>query len=740
MYFFKQFIIIIFIFIIFFLSTNSYPLGIENNCEGKLASNNKNFKISKLQIDLADLKKYQKRIFKSYIHHDFINKNFKKWQRGYLKVIFTNGVQCNFDAKFRIHGDLKDHLHISTSHAYSSLRVKLLKNQNLLGIRNFKLLLPNTRGKFGNELIFTKIFEQLNILSPRTYHVKVDFIKKDMNFILQEDIGKEFLENNYLKENPIFKGDQNYFWADKKYFDLATLHNTKWIKNNEHIVLTAIAINNLNKAYLDYQMMNIENYGSYDFPYNLLANNKDNFEKLNFYHDFLLIFAPHALNPSNRFFYYDSFNSSFVPIYYDGNPVIIESKKQKEYFDKLVSEKITIFKDKKNFKKIITKLKQLDQNKLLNNINDSGFKINATEIDKLIKLMIENVKFLESNYLNIRFSKKNNNKLEIASKLTKLQKFSNLKLKKIVMLNTDEWKLTSCEIKTNSCEEKFLNKEKFVNIFKKNNFFEKERFIFLGEENKIDNFRKINFNEIDFELTKDIKYSFDKEKKILYFDELSHSSRVIFNKQYISDLTIIAKGKLEQKDKLKISSSRNDNKNLTGCVSLINSQINNINFILEDLDCEDSINFINTEGIVNNILVNNSSSDSIDSDFSNIRFKNVKINNSGNDCVDLSFGEYFLENIELNKCGDKGISAGEKSTVNIKNLKVANSSIGAVSKDSSLVNLDIFNSENNKICLAAYRKKPEFEGGKIYFKKINCRKQDIKVFNYSIIESNVISN
>ena len=101
--------------------------------------------------------------------------------------------------------------------------------------------------------------------------------------------------------------------------------------------------------------------------------------------------------------------------------------------------------------------------------------------------------------------------------------------------------------------------------------------------------------------------------------------------------------------------------------------------------CEDTVNFINSVGSVEDIKIYNSFSDALDVDFSNIKFNNITVSNALNDCVDFSSGDYSWENLQLDKCGDQGLSVGEKSSVKLNNIDVKFANIGVASKDSSVV-------------------------------------------------------
>ena len=73
----------------------------------------------------------------------------------------------------------------------------------------------------------------------------------------------------------------------------------------------------------------------------------------------------------------------------------------------------------------------------------------------------------------------------------------------------------------------------------------------------------------------------------------------------------------------------------------------------------------------------------MDADFSNLEFKNININKANNDCIDFSFGNYRINEANVKNCGDKSVSVGEKSNVNINLIDISNSKNGVVSKDSS---------------------------------------------------------
>ena len=116
----------------------------------------------------------------------------------------------------------------------------------------------------------------------------------------------------------------------------------------------------------------------------------------------------------------------------------------------------------------------------------------------------------------------------------------------------------------------------------------------------------------------------------------------------------------------------------------------------------------------------NSFSDALDVDYSDLKFDYIDISNALNDCTDFSSGNYVLLNLYLKNCGDKGISIGEKSLVKAKSVNINKADIGIATKDSSILKLGQASLKNLNTCISAYNKKQEFQGGLIKVEKIEC--------------------
>tara|TARA_Y100000589_G_C27032363_1_gene579556 strand:+ start:14 stop:829 length:816 start_codon:yes stop_codon:yes gene_type:complete len=225
--------------------------------------------------------------------------------------------------------------------------------------------------------------------------------------------------------------------------------------------------------------------------------------------------------------------------------------------------------------------------------------------------------------------------------------------------------------------------------------------------------RKINEN-LEFLYNNNPTINILKAKRKIIINVNNPTTRIIFKKVKIKDWSIKLNFKFEQNVLF------SQIYNLTGCLTFLDSSVENIKLDITNSICEDSVNFIRSKGVIDYIKIDNSLSDGLDSDFSNLIIENMNITNSKNDCADFSFGNYKINNARMSNCGDKAISVGEQSIMKVNNLFVVKSKTGIASKDSSkteILKSDIY--EVNE-CYAAYKKKQEFEGGYISVNESKC--------------------
>jgi hypothetical protein len=278
-----------------------------------------------------------------------------------------------------------------------------------------------------------------------------------------------------------------------------------------------------------------------------------------------------------------------------------------------------------------------------------------------------------------------------------------------------------------------LSSEELANILSTNQF-NKKRTVFLPKTEITKNFnsellelKKINLNDGQITYSKNLNLKIFKKEKKVEIVQNSLQDWILFSNINLSGWKIFFNGKksdLENELKQRINSY-----GMTGCVNFFEANLDNTIIDLEKGQCEDTLNIVNSFGKIKLIKVKSAYSDAVDIDFSKIDVEEVEVKNANNDCIDLSSGEYKIINAKLSYCGDKAISVGEKSTLDLKKVLITNSQTGVASKDSSITNIDNIRIKNIEFCLTAYNKKQEFFGGLIKVKNIECenylKKNDI---------------
>ncbi|MDA3884997.1 MAG: CotH kinase family protein [Candidatus Delongbacteria bacterium] len=162
-----------------------------------------------------------------------------------------------------------------------------------------------------------------------------------------------------------------------------------------------------------------------------------------------------------------------------------------------------------------------------------------------------------------------------------------------------------------------------------------------------------------------------------------------------------------------LSYPRSDEWKLTGAVTFYKSPviIENTKFI--DNLSEDYLNIKQAKFKISNSTFQNISSDAFDADFCDGIIEDSKFEIITNDAIDISGTNVYCKNIEVNDAGDKGFSAGEKSSMQLEQVKIYNSEIAVASKDLSTVKINNIDIKNCKLGYAAYQKKSEWGPGKI---------------------------
>ena len=763
--------------ILFFFIFSSYSFAEcfnHNPNEKKILKN--------FEINIQDQRKFFKNISELYISGTksmsnestsfaFIDKKKKRKYASEILVNYKNNGLCKFKAKIRIHGDLFDHIELVNGNPIPSLRVKLDEG-NINGITRFILLRPRTRG-YDNEIFITTILRQLKFLAPRTFKTNVKLFNQEVEYLFQESLKKEFLENNNRVEGPILESNEDF--ENPKIQQMTKISNKEWIKSNYiKANISLEALHNYNLFFLkSYKLRNNKFYSDEILRFNegdLLKN-----EYLNIGVFDALMYATgssHHLSYDDRRFYYDPILSQFEPIYYDGNSNVLSYIKYDFYtgrlqniFEDFKKIKALNIKDFKNYKKTnqklnnyppvsniarkgansaFKKLQKIDKGLLLKNLHNNGFEIiSKKQIDTIINNISKKLQLMASANISDNFVE--HNETIYLNYFDEMNLFTNTNLIFLHNFNDSKKNLSFVEIcnyKAENCkysnidnkslnkliEQKGLNNNYniFLSMSKKEYLNEKLK----RKKNLNSKFKKRKINkDLEFLYNNDPKIDILKDQKKIIINVNNSTTRIIFNKVKIKDWSIKLNFKFEQNVLF------SQLYNLTGCLTFLDSSVENINLDISNSICEDSVNFIRSKGVIDYIKIDNSMSDGLDSDFSDLIIKNIYITNSKNDCADFSFGNYKINNATLINCGDKAISVGEQSIMEVNNLIINKSKTGIASKDSSKTK--IFKSDISEVneCYAAYKKKQEFDGGYIFVNKSSClnNEKDNLIDNYSKI-------
>tara|TARA_Y100000816_G_scaffold162981_1_gene116639 strand:- start:1978 stop:4188 length:2211 start_codon:yes stop_codon:yes gene_type:complete len=700
--------------------------------------NNSLKKLKEIEIEVFNKKKWYRNIFSIVRDQGWIDNDIKKNHRAKVTFKFDNGFICQNLARIRFHGDNPDHYKIVDDfHIISSLNVKL-SNTNIENITEFKLFLPHTRGD-ENEIFATNFLRELNYFSPKTKKLYVKFEGIKTEYLFQEKISKEFIEDNGFPEGPIIEGDQRFLHSGLRSLQLGRIVNKNWASRNwRNAYISIEALSKLNKVYLDFYS-NIPEF-KVSKPYaiynsNLALNGKNFFYKknshLNFYDDLIstMNYYDHALIPDNRSFYFNYFENYFYPIYYDGDINIGKKQFTHSDTDQLKDNGI-----------IIEKIRDINK-KNLNYLNKvSGvIKINSKDTISYFDSIISNLK-------NIKKVKSKNEKDLLTNKHTKF--YSNFKIDhiKLIFFKNYPNKFYICLYDLSECKEKtfklsqigdilsqtFENNSQYKYIFVTNNFknYSEKDYFSIKKSNWI-NIKRNNLN-IKYIKNK-INLEIDQKNKIINVTQLKKDGRVfIYSNKKLKNWTVNFNSIFKYSMNTIIS---NNSESLDGCITIYETEIENIKLNINNGVCEDSLNIVRSKGIIDKIYISNSFKDGLDMDFSNVKINEIEVDISGNDCVDMSFGNYNINSLNLNECKDNAVSIGEKSNLNSKNLYVKNSLNALAVKDSSKVNLKSLISKNNNFCFKLYNKKQEFLGGELRLNKLVCDSQ-YTVDNNSIFINN----
>lgn len=725
----------LFFYILFPNEQNSENLNIENLSkfedeiepfcnEIKFEQNqeNKFYHVKTIDINIENLREYYSNLISIIVSEDkIIQPKYKEVFSSIITFEFSNNTSCIFDAEIRLSGDWSDHIYAKK--VIGSFDVKLL-NGNVDGITKFKLFLPRTRNH-ENEIFVATLMEEIGFISPRTsfVNIKIDNYQGEKivinDYIFQEKFSKELIEYYQYREGPLLEIDESFRWNkiiennfteyNRKYFLPAKVLNKYWgRKNIRSEEITIEGLEKLNQAIFN------ANQPWTQLNYKYLGDNTDVLYK--FDAALIALDSVHAITNHQRKFYYNKIENQFYPIYYDGDSLFLwQSRKFETRLD---------YEDYKGLANGASEIIQnfdVDIDSFKKKLDNRGLVLDNNQIKIYFEIFIDNlISIRDSNLPN---NQKDKNYLIDTNPINTLNLPNNdLNL---IFYNSNTKIAEVCGIKLVNCIDLKLELTNY-DIFSQNSILEnfngvlfgKSKDSYLSIKNDQDNsLEKIFIDNVELTNFGGNILEIDTKNKILNIEIVNKDGRVL-----LKGPGTLSNWKINLNSNLNIKQSeiRIDNNLLTGCLTVYNIKLNQTSFMASQKICEDSLNIIRSRGVINNISIKDSIADGLDVDFSNLSLDNITIENSGNDCIDLSSGNYKIKNINVKNCIDKGISIGEKSNVKIQNINVSNTGIGVAIKDSSVLEVNYLQGENNQMCVAVYRKKQEFGPSFVKIQKYNC--------------------
>ena len=159
----------------------------------------------------------------------------------------------------------------------------------------------------------------------------------------------------------------------------------------------------------------------------------------------------------------------------------------------------------------------------------------------------------------------------------------------------------------------------------------------------------------------------------------------------------------------KTASINRDGWILTGGVTFYKSPMQLYNTTFSDHIGEDALNIIHTTYKMVGVSISNSFADALDTDFSDGVLENCTFYNIGGDAIDVSGSQTTVVDSTMRLITDKAVSAGENSSITMRNITIDTATIGVVSKDLSTVEITDINLHDVSYAgFSAYIKKPVY--------------------------------
>ena len=614
----------------------------------------------------------------------------KKQKKKFL-VDIAYGDQ-KLKGRVRIHGDLVDHIDIEAKRF--SLDVKL-KTGSINGFTDFKLMLPQTRPS--EELVISEAFEEFGM--PTLYRQFVDVSVNGVAYraLFVEKINRSFLERYGLRETNVWKADERLWWdaalrrkrnqaphyPGNSYFRLANPEIVNISKEPFKSTDTYQPVLGQKHTIIGHALRGLTHLNK---NFMLSSREKDFFCSLFkgcFFWDVLAKFSPHALLPNNLIIIQDILGDRMIPVFWDAG----QSKKECEISDA-------------KFERLKASVNSIEKS-----LRQKGH-IPSTYDRCLIAKIIETYK--NSDELQKTWQKHPEKGPNKKLPLTKVAWFDK-NLGQTLICKTENIRSILHGV-FHDCDPSTISHEELIKGLKGRLRHSGVPVAFLGaypEKGDGNYFELETCNDTicELEISQPTKLKIPKELRLeKLILTLHRGGSLVIEKQKIQIDKVVMVSKAIDPSETKSLSNY-----VTGCLTFLDATLRVKTITLMGGFCEDQLNIINSDGTIAEIMANDAMSDAVDLDFSNVLIGKIDIKQAGNDCFDISRSTIEVETLLASQCGDKGISVGEQSNMEINNAIISRVALGVAVKDNSV--LDIKNNvtvSKAEKCFATYLKKIEF--------------------------------
>lgn len=125
---------------------------------------------------------------------------------------------------------------------------------------------------------------------------------------------------------------------------------------------------------------------------------------------------------------------------------------------------------------------------------------------------------------------------------------------------------------------------------------------------------------------------------------------------------------------------------------------------------DDTLHIVHGDAVLSEVELSDCFSDCIDFDYADVKLVNIVVRNAGNDAFDFMTSRARINGADVRGVGDKGVSAGEGSDIELVDIRISNADTGIAAKDKSTVKLRDSSLFNNNVAIDVFQKNWRYGG------------------------------